>query len=405
VIDEPADFPIEVSGMEHEEADVLISQTAAALQIDGLIDAKQREQIFEESNGHPYVIKIILGEVANTRTFGRPSKMIARKDDILDALFDRTYANLSPMAGRIFLTLSAWRSLVPQLAVEAVLHRHGTDGADPERAIDELVRMSLVERTHAQDNTDFLGVPLAAALFGKKRLAISPNRELIESDVKFLQEMGATTATGLKEGIHPPVVALFRKLAKRISDGSATLNEIRPVLEFVARSYYPAWMLLADLQDEVEGETGLEKSANYVRRFLEEKPPAEEAQTAWQRLITIYRATNNVAGGCSAFLRAAEISEPSLYQISNMANWLNGEREIIDQMDVAERGALFKPLARLMEGHLQAASATDLSRLAWLHLHAGDRLRACEVADRGLQRDPDNLFCQRLVEKLADKWS
>jgi hypothetical protein len=103
-------------------------------------------------------------------------------------------------------------------------------------------------------------------------------------------------------------------------------------------------------------------------------------------------------------LRAAEINEPSLYQISNMANWLNGEREIIDNMDVAERGALFKPLARLMERHLPGATGTDLSRLAWLHLHAGDRLRAFEVADLGLQRDPDNLFCQRLVEKL-DKWT
>jgi hypothetical protein len=84
-----------------------------------------------------------------------------------------------------------------------------------------------------------------------------------------------------------------------------------------------------------------------------------------------------------------------------MANWLNSERDIIDQMDVAERGALFKPLARLMEGHLQIASANDLSRLAWLHLHAGDGRRALDVAEIGLRRDPDNQHCQRLVEKLT----
>jgi hypothetical protein len=394
-----ADFPIEVSGMEHEEAEALISQAAASLNIQHLIGKEQRDQIIEESDGHPYVIKIILGEIANTGRFGKPSNMIVRKEDILDALFERTYVNLSPMANRVFLTLSGWRSLVPQLAVEAVIMRHGSDGVNPGTAVDELVRMSFVERTRAEDETDFLAVPLTAAMFGKKKLEVSPHRELIENDIRFLQEIGATTTTGLKEGIRPRIAAFFKRIAKRISDGNVSLEEMRPVLEFVARSYSPAWLLLADLELELEG--GLGASANYLRRFLAEKPPAQEAQIAWQRLITVYRAMNNVVGGCSAFLRAAEISEPPLYQISNMANWLNTEREVIEKLDVAERGALFKPLAGLMEGYLQTASATDLSRLAWLHLHAGDERRALEVAEIGLQREPGNLHCQRLVDKLA----
>jgi hypothetical protein len=174
------------------------------------------------------------------------------------------------------------------------------------------------------------------------------------------------------------------------------------VLEYMARSYPPAWLLLADLQVEFGDGDGsaLEASADSVRRFLEEKPPADAAQPAWQRLISIYRTMNNVVAGCSAFLRAAEISEPPLHQISNMANWLNTEREVIDKMDVAERGAIFKPLARLMEEYRQVASATDLSRLAWLHLHAGDKQRAREAAELGLRREPDNLYCERLVDRL-----
>lgn len=397
-----ADFPIEVSGMERDEINALISQMGVTLKIMDLVGTRQREQIIEESNGHPYVIKIILGEVANTGTFEKPSNMMVRKDEILDALFDRTYANLSPMAARIFMMLSGWRSLVPQLAVEAVLLMHGSEHGTPEKAIDELIRMSLVERTRAHDNSDFLGVPLTAALFGTKKREVSPNRELIENDLRFLQEIGATSATGLKDGIHPRVLALFKKMAKRISERSASLITLQPVLEFVARGYSPAWLLLADLWQEIEGKAGLEKSADCVRRFLEEKPTEVEARAAWQKLITIYRATKNVAGSCSAFLRAAEISEPSLHQISSMANWLNGEREVIEQMDVAERGALFKPLARLMEKHSDVATATDLSRLAWLYLHAGDSQHALVVAKLGLEREPENLFCERLVNKLND---
>src|SRR5262249_52436227 len=163
-------------------------------------------------------------------------------------------------------------------------------------------------------------------------------RELIEADIRFLQGLGATVKTGLKEGIGPHIAAFFRQVAKRISDGSASLTDMTPLLEFIARSYSPAWLLLADLQVEMQGDAGLTGSANSVRRFLESRPAASEAQHAWQRLITIYRKTNDVVACCNAFLRAAEISEPPFEQLSNMGNWLNAEREVIERMDVAERG-------------------------------------------------------------------
>ncbi len=406
-----ADFPIEVSGMEDQEADKLISQTAVKLNIQGKINIGNRQQIIKEANGHPYIIKIILGEIANTGSFGKPSKILVQRDDILDALFDRTYTTLSPLAERIFLTLSGWRSLVPQLVVEAVLGRRileNTDseheGADPEKAIDELVRMSLVERTRAEDNSDFLGVPVTAALFGRKKLEVSPQRELIKDDIRLLQGTGVTTTTRLKDGIYPRMVSFFRMIATQISDESVSFEKRKPMLEFLSRSYPRAWLLLADLEDEVRGRTGLKNSAGYIRRFLEQNPPAEAAQVAWQRLISIYRELNDVIGGCSAFLGAAEVSEPKLHEISSMANWLNSDRELIENMDVSERGALFKPLAKLMYRHRQAASATDLSRLGWLYLHAGDEESALEMGQLGLQGELGNPYCQKLVDKLTEHY-
>jgi hypothetical protein len=280
-----ADFPIEVSGMEPQEAENLIDQTARGLGIGYLISSRQRDQIIEESDGHPYIIKIILGEIANTHSFSKPSSMMVRKDEILEALFERTHANLSPLAAHTFLTLSGWRSLVPQLAVEAVLLRHHSGGTDPEHAIDELVRMSLVDRTRAPDNTSFLRLPLAAALFGTKKLNVHPHRQLIESDVRFLQDLGATAPTGLKEGIAPRMEALFKKVARRISDGAASFAEMRPILEYVARSYPPAWLLLAQISRECEGDVGIEATANYLRRFLEERPSAESRSRPGSSLL------------------------------------------------------------------------------------------------------------------------
>jgi hypothetical protein len=397
-----ADYPIEVFGMERGEAEALVRQTALSLGIESIIGRKERDLIIEESNGHPYVIKIVLGEIANTGVFSKPSNLIARKEDILDALFERTYANLSPMAARIFLTLSGWRSLVPQLAVEAVLLRHGGGDGDPEAGIDQLVRMSLIERTAATDQSDFLDVPVAAALFGRRKLEVNPSRAIIESDMRFLQDIGPTTMSGLKDGLRPRVDTFFKRAARRISSGNASLDDLRPVLEFLARGYPPAWLLLSELEQEVGGKAGLKRAAEGVRRYLETQPSSLEAANAWQRLVFLYRAVGDVIGGCSAFLKAAESNDPPLNEISAIANWLNNSPEAKDGVDLVDRKALFKPFARMMEAHLSEASATDLSRLAWLHLHSGDSRRALAVAEIGLQREPDNAHCQRLEAKLTD---
>jgi hypothetical protein len=116
----------------------------------------------------------------------------------------------------------------------------------------------------------------------------------ISITMQVLQDVGATTITGLKDGIRPRMVGFFQRIAKRIAAGTASFHEMRPVLEFVARNYHPAWLLLAEMQREFAGAEGLDASAHYLRCFLEEESSGEEAQAAWQQLITIYRATGNV---------------------------------------------------------------------------------------------------------------
>ncbi len=277
----------------------------------------------------------------------------------------------------------------------------GGGGANPEAGVDQLLRVSLIERAAAKDGTDFLEVPLTAALFGRRKLEVSPERTLIESDIRFLQDVGATAASGLKEGIRPRVEAFFRKAARKVSEGSATLKELRPVLEFFAGGYPPAWLLLSELEQEAGGPDGLNRAAECTRRYLESQPPEAQSRAAWQRLVTLYREMGDVVGGCGAFLKAADFMVPPLNEVSSMANWLNSASELKSEIDVVQRSALFRPLAGLMEAQLAEASATDLSRLAWLHLHCGDDHRALEIAELGLEREPTNIYCQRLVTKLT----
>src|SRR3546814_3302141 len=92
-----ADYPIVVLGMELEEAEALVLQTAASLGIENLIGKHERSLIIEQSNAHPYVMKILLGEIANAGSFSKPEKLIVRKEEILDALYEGSEAHTSEL--------------------------------------------------------------------------------------------------------------------------------------------------------------------------------------------------------------------------------------------------------------------------------------------------------------------
>ncbi len=395
-----ADFPIEIGGMERSEADKLIDQTAQRLGISEILTTEYRDRIFDESDGHPYVIKIILGEVADTKSTGRPQRIMARSEDILDALFERTYANLSPAGRRVFLTLCAWRSYVPQLALEAILLRPDNDRMDVGNAVDELIRMSLVERSKATDGNDFLSVPLVAAIFGNRKLSANANKASIEADVRMLQDIGPTSETKLKEGIAPRILNLFESMAARIEEKKATIEDVQPVLEFVSRSYPTGWLLMADMYEEHGGLDGLSGAAESVRRYLESQPDAEAASRAWERLARMYIRLRDIPSAADAFVRAAEFSTTPFSSISNTANWLNNHRIELIEHAADERERLLQRFVRAMERRVQEASATDLSRLAWLYLPR-ETGRALELSREGLSIEPGNIHCIKLVERLT----
>jgi len=161
-----ADYPIEVSGMTEHEAQNLISSVSNQLGIERLLSSEYREKLYQAADGHPYIMKILLGEVAKARRQVQIKPIVARRDEILEVLFERTYANLSPVAKRVFLTLCRWRSLIPEIALEAVLLRPANERMDVEQAIEELIQSSFIDVTEDDDANRFFSVPLVAAVFG-----------------------------------------------------------------------------------------------------------------------------------------------------------------------------------------------------------------------------------------------
>jgi hypothetical protein len=63
-----------------------------------------------------------------------------------------------------------------------------------------------------------------------------------------------------------------------------------------------------------------------------------------------------------------------------------------------EKRVFAQRLRQAMEDGLTEATATDLSRLAWLCLRLGDEPAADKYIRQGLSQEPDNEYCLRLVE-------
>ena len=94
--------------MTEHESELLIKATAELLGIHHLLSEDYIRELFRESDGHPYVIKVLLGEVAKVGKLKKIERIVAGQDEILDALFERTYESLSPAAKYVFLTLCNW---------------------------------------------------------------------------------------------------------------------------------------------------------------------------------------------------------------------------------------------------------------------------------------------------------
>lgn len=401
-----ADFPIEIGGMTEEQAGLLIDRHSERLDIRDLISPGYKNELITESDGHPYVMRIMLGQVAAQRRAVAPERIMASSDRILRALFERTFGALSAGAQRVFLLLSSWRVFVPEVAIEAVLLRPGNDRFNVKEALDQLHRFSLVERLDAEEDDHVLvGVPLAASIFGRLKLEASVFRVSVEEDRKLLMEFGPGRGKGAKQQILPRIENLYKSIASRTQTDPRLFEQYRPVMEFLAEEMPTAFYRLSDLAWEVDdSEQAKDRAKGYLRRYLE-VPSASNKRMVWLKLAELCRATQDATEEIHALCEAALLSSSDAEELGGFANRLNNRiRELksdrIEEAWSPEVQDLLQKVIGEMERHLGELTATDCSRLAWLYLNVRNDERARDIARLGVERDPGNEFCQRLVERL-----
>lgn len=403
VRDFKGDYPVDVPGMTEQEAHELINQTSASLGITCLLTQAYRDELIQESGGHPYVMKVLLGEVSRTGSAGSIQRLTASQDRILDALFERTWSSLSPAARRCLLTLSSWRSAVPRIALEAVLVRPANDRIDVEAAIEELRRFSFIESAvSSDDREEFLWLPLVAFEFGRKKLATAPDRDDIRADAKFLQRFGANQKTDIPKGFEPALQRFAVVTGEKLGDDPRDFGEYRAILEYIACQYPPAWLLLSSLYEEAGGSDALESAVSAAKRFIEEAQAGADPATAykgWMRLAELWRRSGDRLQELLSLVEAGVCSD-SMDAISDAAHSVNSL--LSDYLpDSDQKRTLVGRLSVEMESRRSSASATDCSRLAWLYLHMGQDHEARRVTNVGLALDSNNRYCRALATRLG----
>ncbi|PPD31413.1 MAG: hypothetical protein CTY19_14130 [Methylomonas sp.] len=395
------DYPVEVSGMEDSEARALVSQTAKRLKIETLLRNDYIDELIYKSEGHPYVIKILLGEVARAGKLTSIKQIVAGSDDILTALFERTYASLTPCAQRAFMTLAGWNSLVPRLALEAVLIRSTAERQEIEKGIESLIQFSMAEiYVSSSEEQEFISLPLVAGVFGKRKLKISPFKAAIQIDVDILQMFGSSRRDDINLGLARRLEKFIANIAKRVDSGESYDN-YASILEMICRTYNLGWLIMARWHMESGTQENYEKAKNELILYLENDSKSDKASEAWRILGRAYNLTNDALGEIHAFVERAQISSVPFYDISNTANRLNRiiREHVLEDQEVKRE--LIERLLAVLKKRQQEACADDFSRMAWLARHIGQESDAQEYAKAGLALDPYNDYCLGILERNA----
>ena len=392
------DFPIEVGGMELEEAQKLLRQEAISLGVAPIITDEVVEEIHEYTDGHAYVMRVLLGEIAKDGRWVPLKSLVPRRTDLLNAVFERSFNRLTPAGRWVFLTVANWRSAVPELALLVVL---GQRDLDVEVGLEECVRLSLIARRELADGQYCYVAPELAVLFGKKKLEGDPDRLLINEDLSLLREFGTVDASRAASIATDRIIESFtsRCLERAACLEGNAVQRVEETLARIAELWPRAWIALASFRQKAKLPD--DGTAYALRRAVEELP---FEKNAWIARAEHARSLCDDATRIASLVSAVEAAPKDIELIREVAYqlcvYIDQHKHEIPQ---ARRGVYIASVRSHMEQSAKQLDPTGLSRLAWLFLLEGDSNNGWKYANEGLKKDSTNTHCLKIVERLEQQ--
>ena len=381
--------------MEFEEAKELMRRQSIVLKIDSIVTEQVMEHTYDYTDGHAYVMRVVLGEIAKERRYVPLKSVVPRRSDLLNAVFERSFNKLTPEGRWIFLTVSGWRSAVPELALLVVV---GNRGLDVEAGIDECLRLSLIARHELADGEFCYEAPELARLFAKKKLQGDPDRLVIQEDLQILRQFGVLKRRTVGENTTDDLIASF--LHRCIAAAPAAEEDERRRLDAVmcriADLWPKAWPTVAELRKST-GDSE-EEVAYALRRAVEEMP---YDKSVWLARAEHARGQGDEGTRIASLVSAVDADPSDVELIRDTAlqvcQYLDAHKY---EIPAARRGVYLASLRAHMQEVAEKLDATGLSRLAWLFLLEENVEGAWRYANMGLSKDSTNIHCLRLVERL-----
>lgn len=380
---------IEVGGMELAEARTLIEQETTRLQLADRMTQKLREEVLTASDGHPFVIKLVMAHLSRNPTAKSPDHIIRKSTQSLDALFQSSFKSLSDLAKRALLDIAKVTSQVPKIALHAALKEREKNSSAIESALQELNVFSLVEIDTDAEGTEYLRIPLAAREYVKKEERTYAASSWSDDDAARLKLLGPVPDSLDR---HSLSLNLESMLYSRGTSGSAL--PLKPAerrfAENIAEQYAMGWFLLGDstMRSGVKTPQTLASAKADLERFIQEVPEGSFTCKAWSLLMRVAHDVDDRLLQLNAAIRRSQLSASSLSQLSNACDLFNEHAPRVYAGDLPVKRELASLLLNCTKRFEGQTGATDCSRFAWLSLHADDAQKAISFVDTGLALNP-----------------
>lgn len=385
------DYPLEVSGMEPQEAAQLLAAEARRVGCEPKITGDVVERIRSYTAGVPYAMKLVVGQIARNLPLAQILDEALSEDRILDALFLRSFQILSDPAKRLFLLVGNLRGDVDALLARAVFAQSGLLF---DSALDELERTSLVEVAEGLGRA-LLRMPPVAKKFAERELPLAAGSLDIQRDLGRVREIYGARGPG------SDAVTFARRLAAQIRSTAEPdkKQELTRLLEALADQEPQTWRVVAGTRKQ------LGAPAESVREAYEMAVRYEpNAADLWQEWARFEGEQGNRRREVELLIRAAE-SEPDNIGLNSTAAYHVAHliSTHLDEFPVADRAVWTAVLKRNLEEHFENLDPGPLARLGWLYYLENDRRNAERCARRGLQLEPGHEHCSNILKRLGLK--
>lgn len=391
------DHPIRVQGMEREEYEEYLGKICQSQNCE--LSSSERNQLYSITAGHPFITSLMVSYRSHNRgQTGFKDHITDDSNQILRMLFDRAFHRLSSSAKELFLALGRRNTGYASFVVESVCKNAEKTPENWGNVVQELESLSLIEVERLGDTKfDLLFIPYPAQLFCTQK--INTGADSFEGILPELNRFGFISENNAK--------LTAKEILKRYFDSysitsTGIVSTFHRVIDFMV-NMHPE--LAIDVYNLDKSGPKLIESVlmrHFLEAYIQNCATPQEYYAGWRPLLDVLDELSEYRSSLNLIWIVLSNNADDLRLLSDCAFYLSKNKQAYCDVNEELYFRCIEGALALSENLIDKADGTVHSRIAWLFLHQrnADEAAALQHAINGLENEPGNIFCLRLVEKL-----